>query len=119
MVHRSLSMTLLLVLIGTAEAQDEARFAGTWKATTKVIGFDHQITLSREGGQWKVESNFLKDNKVVGTAAGLNVKFADGALTYGQKYVKKPVASWKDNDDVVSLRFKGDMLELSNVTKGT
>jgi hypothetical protein len=48
----------------------------------------------------------------------MNIKFADGTLSYAQKYVKKPVASWKDSDDVVSLRFKGDMLELSDVTKG-
>jgi hypothetical protein len=119
MARRVLSVTFLLVLIGTAGAQDEARFAGTWKATTKVIGFDHQITLSQEGGQWKIESNYFKGDKVLGTAVGLNVKFANGALTYVQKYVKKPVASWKDNDDALSLRFKGDVLELSNVTKGT
>ena len=116
MIRVLLFASLLVLTLLTADAQEPTKFVGTWQATTKAVGFDHSLTLTFDNGKWSVLSTYAKEGGPSGTAQGNDIKFETGKLLYVQKHIKKPVASWKDSDDVVSLSFKGDQLELFNVT---
>jgi hypothetical protein len=107
---------LLFVFQPSLRAQDAAKFVGSWKATTNVLGFEQTLEIANAGGKWSIDYTYKRDGAVAGSAVGEKVGVANGGLSYVHKYTKFPVASWKDRPDVLTLRLVGDQLELVNET---
>jgi hypothetical protein len=101
---------ILLLLPSAAFGQNADKLAGTWRSTVKVAGHDHVVKVSLEGDEWKLESSFLKNDKVLGIGVGYEVNLFDGGLSFKHKLVKKP-SGWTDSSDVQRLAWNGDRLE--------
>lgn len=90
-------------------------FVGTWKTKAKFAGYDQIVTIGNDSTPWSIHGTFQREDAVVGTFIGEDVRWAGGLLTYRSKFVRKPVASWQD--DYPTLRMEGDTLLMSFVTK--
>ena len=78
------------------------QFVGTWEGTSEVGGFKEIWTIKMEKNKLSIAGKFQKDGQDAGAFQGTNVKFANGALTFTQKYQQKPEASWSDGNVVTA-----------------
>lgn len=108
-------MVLFLGCLPALHADERDKFVGAWKTKAKFAGFDQLVTVANDGGQWSIKGAFEKDGAVAGTFIGENIRFEGGLLTYRSKLVKRPAASWQDND--TTLRIDGDALTMSFTAK--
>jgi hypothetical protein len=114
---RSLLIPLLCAAAALAAtparaADDGSELTGDWTSVTPGEGFTELWTIKKEKGEWSVRCSYVKDGKEVGSFQGKDCKYADGALTFTQDFVKKPVDSW-DNGSQVAMRAAGDKLKFT------
>lgn len=87
------------------------KFVGVWNEKNVVgTGVDAIYTFANQGGNWTIKVQYLRRNKVVGTAEGKNIKYADGKLTFGLHHVQKVEPHWEDSADVATV--DGDKAEI-------
>jgi predicted heme/steroid binding protein len=85
------------------------QFGGAWQGMSSVGGFTETWQITIDKNKVIVLGRFEKDGMEVGSFQGRNVKFANGTLTFTQKYKQKPAANWSDGN-VVSAKLSGDKL---------
>jgi hypothetical protein len=100
-----------LLLPAPAFGQTADKLLGTWRSTVKVGGLDHDVKVSRQGDEWKLDSTFLRNEQVVGSGVAYEVQLVGADLSFKHRLVKKPNASWNDSSDTQQLVWKGDRLE--------
>ena len=109
------ALTCSLLFLGLAWLCGPARAAepgddllGGWTAVTQPDGFVEHWTFKKDNkGEWSVRCVYEKGGREVGSFHGENVKFADGALTFKQKFDTKPNPIWSDGA-VLSVRAQGE-----------
>jgi uncharacterized protein (TIGR03067 family) len=110
---RLAAISLGLVLVGwsapTRGADPAKDIVGTWEGRSGAGGFTEVWTIEHDKGAWTVRGVFKKGDDEVGSFTGKNPRFAGGALTFVQEYVKKPVANWNDGS-TITARASGDKL---------
>lgn len=95
-----------------AAADDGSALFGAWLGQSGAGGLQETWTIARENGQWSVAGTFTKDGQEVGSFRSQDAKFAQGALSFRQEYVKKPQASWTDGNRITAAA-KGDTLDIT------
>lgn len=101
-------------------AEDD-KLLGTWTHKGKEGGHDQFWLIQKDGDKWTVKGWYKKDGAETGAFIGEEVKYADGALSYVHKYVKKPSEKFVDNVPA-TLKPEGDGLRYtyaSGTTKGS
>jgi hypothetical protein len=79
----------------TRAADEGAELVGIWEG--KVDGYKEVWTITNDKGRWSVSAVYQKNDKLYGSSAGQNPKYADGVLTFTQKLVKiPPGVTWID-----------------------
>jgi len=92
-------------------ADDGAELVGVWEG--QVDGYKESWTLSNQNGRWSASGSYLKHGKQVGAVYGQNLKYADGVLTFTQKFVKTPPnVTWIDNA-TITIKRAGDKVSYS------
>jgi uncharacterized protein (TIGR03067 family) len=113
---RLTAIALGLVLVGwsaSARGADPAKdIVGTWEGRSGAGGLTEAWTIENDKGTWAVRGVFKKGDDEVGSFTGKNPRFAGGALTFVQEYVKKPVASWNDGS-TITAKASGDRLSFT------
>ena len=70
-------------------APDGSELAGVWEED--VDGFKGVWTIKVDDkGDWTVGSAYSKKGRPYGSSKGVDVKYADGALVFTQKFAKIP-----------------------------
>src|SRR4051794_30858384 len=80
-----------------AADDDGTKLVGTWWNKAKEGGHDQFWLIQKDGDKWTIKGWYKKDGVETGSFVGENVSFADGALSYVHKYVKKPSEKFADN----------------------
>jgi hypothetical protein len=86
------------------------KLVGVWKGS--VGGHDVYWTIAHDAGQWSVRGVYKKGTRETGSTVGVDVKYANGALTFTRKLEKKPESSWADNVPVV-IKYEGGKAKYS------
>jgi hypothetical protein len=94
-------------LIRLSAATVEAGFIGTW--ANEIDGLTEVVIIKKVGTRWRVGANLLRGERTVSGWTGLNVKFADGKLTFTQKLRPGAPAGWVDKSQF-TLEWDGDSL---------
>lgn len=102
----------------TAE-DDLGKFRGNWTADmTNGYRVVMQITMKKD--KVDVSANFYKKGQLAGSYVGDDPVLKDGFLTFTQKWLKKPVSSWRDliphtlemkSDNLLSYSWQGGRTE--------
>ena len=106
----SLACLALVWPTAAVRAADAPDLIGTWKADHD--GYTEIWTIAQDKGDWSVSGVFSKKGKEVGAFKGADVQYADGKLSFTQKWSKKPDPTWGDNTKMVATA-NGDKLSFT------
>ncbi|HTU18333.1 MAG TPA: hypothetical protein VMG10_09770 [Gemmataceae bacterium] len=93
----------------------EAGLIGTW--TGEIDGLTEVVIVRRSGTRWQVGANMLRGNRPVSGWKGMDVKLADGKLTFTRKLRTVP-AGWMDKSQC-TLEWDGGNLSYNFVNGDT
>lgn len=82
---------------------DGDKIVGTWVWKAPSGDSDQYWSITNEKGAWAawaVKGWYTKGGVETGSFVGIDVKFADGVLTYTHKYIQKPGENLTDNTPV-------------------
>lgn len=92
------------------------KFRGVWTANV-ATGFRVVMQISQKEDKLEVAANYFnKKGLLAGAFVGADVALKDGALTFSQQFLKKPVSSWSNgklhtlemvSDNVLKFSWKG------------
>jgi hypothetical protein len=94
------------------------QFVGVWldQNVAGQANLNSLTTISKQGGMWVLQTQYVRKMQVVGLAVGRDVKYADGKLTYELHHVKKVAANWDDSENVATMA--GGKMEVKWKTRG-
>ncbi len=110
-LFRCLSIFLLLCVISLSRADETSdKLVGVWKGTTG--GHDAYWTITNNTGKWSIRAVYKKGETETGAGTGLDIKYADGVLSFTRKLSKKPDKSWTDKVPAV-IKYDGGQVKYS------
>jgi hypothetical protein len=97
-----------------AEPQPQARpddpeIVGTWQSQPNPGDFLEVWTIRADAGAWSVRGVFTRDGVEAGSFEGKECKYANGTLTFRQEYVRKPDATWSENNRISAKVSQGQL----------
>ena len=97
-------------------AEDElGKFRGYWTADV-ATGFRVVMQISMTNDKIRVVADYYNKKGLAGNFVGVDPSLKNGLLTFSQKFVRKPVSSWRDgklhtleavSDNVLKFSWQG------------